>query len=166
MNENQCQYTSEPETIKFENELSNHFGFLTAPKQCCLMLIKCLYTFFSRIQFRRYQLLRLLEATIKQIDCLAKRAQFKTFHFQIQMIKLGLSSSYQIKNELAFHNYVLKKKTMIDIKLQFTPKLMSKVEAHLHIINVNKNNIYDYTIVGIREEPLAQSNIVLQCNAR
>ncbi|CAD8092149.1 unnamed protein product [Paramecium primaurelia] len=65
-----------------------------------------------------------------------------------------------------YKDLVLKKKTKIDIKLQFTPKWMCKVEAHLQITNVNTNDIYDYTITGIGEEPLAQSNIVLQCKAR
>ena len=38
---------------------------------------------------------------------------------------------------------------------------MCKTEAHLQITNVNTNDIYDYQILGIGEEPLAQSNIVL-----
>lgn len=41
------------------------------------------------------------------------------------------------------------------MKLQFTPKWMTNSDAHLIVTNANTNDIYDYTITGIAEEPLA-----------
>lgn len=60
----------------------------------------------------------------------------------------------------------VKKKTTNNFVLTFKPYWVCELDAKLVLNNVTTNEVYEYDLKGIGEEPLAEDHIVLNCKAR
>ena len=61
---------------------------------------------------------------------------------------------------------LVKRKSTVSLQLTFAPKWICKAEGHISMQNHMTNDNFDYKLVGIGEEPLAESHISLKCQAR
>ena len=60
----------------------------------------------------------------------------------------------------------VKRKTTNNFLLTFKPYWTCEVDEKLVLNNATTNEIYEYDMKGIGEEPLAEDHIVLICQAR
>jgi hypothetical protein len=60
----------------------------------------------------------------------------------------------------------VKRKTTNNFILSFKPYWTCEIDAKLVLNNITTNEVYEYDLKGIGEEPLAEDHIVLTCKAR
>ena len=68
-----------------------------------------------------------------------------------------------MKHPGSYKDILVKKKTTVNIQLMFSPKWISTVSGQLSLSNHITNDMYDYVLKGIGEEPLAECHIALKC---
>ena len=61
---------------------------------------------------------------------------------------------------------IIKRKTTNNFLLMFKPYWVTEVTGKLTLNNNTTNEVYEYDLKGIGEEPLAEDHIVLNCQAR
>ena len=61
---------------------------------------------------------------------------------------------------------MVKKKTTNNFLLMFKPFWTCEIIGKLILNNSTTNEIYEYDLKGIGEEPLAEDHIILSCKAR
>ncbi len=52
------------------------------------------------------------------------------------------------------------------LPLTFSPKWLCEAEAKLQLTNPITNDVFEYEIKGVSEEPLAEDHIIINCSAR
>ena len=60
----------------------------------------------------------------------------------------------------------VKRKSQNNFVLSFKPQWTCEIEGKLTLTNATTNEIYEYDLHGVGEEPLAEEHIVLECKAR
>lgn len=61
---------------------------------------------------------------------------------------------------------IIKRKTTNNFLLMFKPYWVTEVTGKLTLNNNTTNEVYEYDLKGIGEEPLAEDHIILNCQAR
>lgn len=65
-----------------------------------------------------------------------------------------------------YKDLIVKKKTTAIIQIVFAPKWMIEATAQLILTNPSTNDIFEYNVKGVAEEPLAEGHIIIPCQAR
>ena len=85
------------------------------------------------------------------------------------LVKANLTKSSKDKNGafgINAQEMQVKRKTTNNFLLTFKPYWTCEVDEKLVLNNATTNEIYEYDLKGIGEEPLAEDHIVLNCQAR
>lgn len=85
------------------------------------------------------------------------------------LVKANLTKSARDKNGVFTINcqeMQVKKKTTNNFLLTFKPYWTCEIDEKLVLNNATTNEIYEYDLKGIGEEPLAEDHIILNCQAR
>jgi hypothetical protein len=67
------------------------------------------------------------------------------------------------KNTNAYKDVVVKRKQTLTLQLVFNPRWITEATGQLTLTNPTTNDIYDYQLKGVAEEPLAECHITLKC---
>lgn len=84
-------------------------------------------------------------------------------------VKANLNFESKDKNGVFSINVkemIIKRKTTNNFLLMFKPYWVTEVTGKLVLNNNTTNEVYEYDLKGIGEEPLAEDHIVLNCLAR
>jgi len=85
------------------------------------------------------------------------------------VVKANLTKSSRDKNgtfNINAQEMQVKKKTTNNFLLSFKPYWTCEIDEKLVLNNATTNEIYEYDLKGIGEEPLAEDHIILSCQAR
>ena len=84
------------------------------------------------------------------------------------LVKKDLKTDQKDRNVFAItpNELQVKRKSTNAFMLSFRPGWVCEAEAKLVLNNTTTNEIYEYELKGIGEEPLAEDHIVLSCKAR
>ncbi|CAD8117028.1 unnamed protein product [Paramecium sonneborni] len=63
-------------------------------------------------------------------------------------------------------DFQVKKKSTGLFPITFNPQWISQCEARLVLSNPQTNDVFEYDLIGIGEEPVAEEHIILNCQAR
>lgn len=91
----------------------------------------------------------------------------KDWPIKVNFVKEKLPNSHLFSlGSLIQKEIIVKKKTQSFIPLSFKPKWICEAECKLILTNPLTNDLFEYSIKGFGEEPLAEDHIVLNCLAR
>ena len=156
------------------NKLILHFSPKSPATYPCLVILKSI----DRTDIRVFELtMTAIPQTIKaQLEFVVPARGVVTQEIPIVnnserdwLVKANLTKSSKDKNGafgINAQEMQVKRKTTNNFLLTFKPYWVCEIDEKLSLNNATTNEIYEYDLKGIGEEPLAEDHIVLNCQAR
>ena len=76
------------------------------------------------------------------------------------------SKSAHLFTTIPTKDFPVKKKSTGNFPITFSPYWICQAETKIQLSNPITNDVFEYELIGIGEEPVAEDNLIIECQAR